>query len=105
MFPGEMLILRAIAVTGDSKNMMISRSTDVTGECVGLLYGSLAARGYLKGSFLKGFQLTQKGEEIIITFPRQNKCRVNDTINALKRLGIEKSQEIDELAREAVKVE
>lgn len=105
MFPGEMLILMAIAKTGNSTNKMIIRSSNGTGEYVGLLCGSLVTRGYLKGSTVKGFNLTPKGKESIIIFLRQNKSRVNDTINVLKRLGIEKSQEIDELAREAVRVE
>ncbi len=105
MFPGELLILTALAVTEDGKDKMLIRSTDVTGECVGLLCDSLATRGYLEGSTFEGFQLTPKGKEVMITFPRQNKSRVNDMINVLKRLGIEKCQGRDKMVGKAVEAE
>ena len=104
MFPGELVILMAIAVTRDSGKTLLGRPMDITGEYVGYLYNSLVKRGYLEGNNSRGYQLSPKGKDALVQFLRQNKIRINDTIKTLQQLGIEKSQEIENLAREAVKV-
>lgn len=45
MFPSELAILMAIAVAGDSGKKLLTHPMDVTGECIGYLYGSLVRRG------------------------------------------------------------
>ena len=104
MFPGEMVILMAIAVTRDSGKTLLGRPMDITGEYVGYLYDSLVKRGYLEGNNSRGYQLSPKGKDALVQFLRQNKIRINDTIKTLQQLGIEKSQEIENLAKEAVKI-
>ena len=104
MFPSEMVILMAIAVTKDSGKKLLTRPMDVTGEYVGYLYDSLVKRGYLKENRVRRYQLTSKGREALLEFLGQNKNRINDTIRTLQQLGIENSQEIDKLAKEAVEV-
>ena len=104
MLPSEMVILMAIVVTRDSSKTLLSRPMDVTGEYIGYLYDSLVRRGYLEGNGSGGYQLTLKGRETLVEFLRQNKIKINDTIKTLQQLGIEKSQEIDKLAKEAIEV-
>jgi len=108
MFPSEMVILMAITVARDSGNKLLTRPTDVVGEYIGYLYDSLVRRGYLKRSSLGRYQLTLKGRETLFEFLHQNKTRVRDTVNRLKQLGIEISQEqeqkIDKLGKEAIEV-
>ena len=104
MFPSEMVILMAIAVAGDSGKKLLTRPMDVTGEYVGYLYASLVRRGYIKGNKSRGYQLTSMGKASLFEFLYENKTRVKDTVNALQRLGIEISQEIDNLEEEAIGV-
>jgi len=108
MFPSEMVILMAITVARDSGNKLLTRPTDVVSEYIGYLYDSLVRRGYLKRNSLGGYQLTSKGRETLFEFLHQNKTRVRDTVNRLKQLGIEISQEqeqkIDKLGKEAMEV-
>ena len=104
MFPSEMAILMAIAVTRDAGKKLLNRPMDVVGIYIGYLYDSLVNRGYLKKGGSKGYQLTSKGKEALSEFLYENKTRVKDTVNALQRLGIEISQEIDNLEEEAIGV-
>ena len=104
MFPSEMVILMAITVAGDSNEKLLSRPMDVIGEYIGYLYDSLVKRGYLNRNSSGGYQLTPKVRETLLEFLHQNKARVKDTIETLQQLGIESSQEIDKLGREAVEV-
>ena len=104
MLAGEMVILMAIAATRDSGKKLLTRPMDVTGEYVGYLCDMLVKRGYLGGDGSKGYKLTTNGREALVEFLRENKIRINDTIHTLQQLGIEKSQEIEKLAEEAVEV-
>ena len=102
MFPSEMVILMAIAATGDSGKKFLTRPMDITGEYVGYLYNSLVRRGYLQGNMSKGYQLTPSGRETLSDFLQANKPRVKDTLNTLQLLGIEISQ--DNPAKEVVEI-
>ena len=104
MFPSEMVILMAIAVTGDHGKELLNRPMDVTGEYIGYLYDSLVRRGYLKGNKSRGFALTAMGRETLFEFLRENKNRTKETINALQRLSIKVGQEVDKLEKEAIGV-
>ena len=104
MLPGEMVILMAIAITRDSGKKLLTRPMDINGQYVDYLYDSLVERGYLRGKGSGGYELTRKGRNSLVEFLRQNKVRINDTIQTLQQLGIEKSEEIDRLAEEVVKV-
>ncbi len=104
MFPSEMVILMAIAVTGDRGKELLTRPMDVTGEYVGYLYDSLVRRGYLKGNKSRGYALTPMGRETLFEFLRENKNRTKETINALQRLGIKVGRGIDKLEKEAIGV-
>lgn len=97
MFPSEMVILMAIAVTRDSGRKLLNRPMDVTGEYVGYLYDSLVRRDYLSGNSTKGYTLTPKGREVLFEFLHKNESRVRDTIKRLQQLGIECSQEMDKI--------
>jgi len=105
MFPGEMVILMAIAAARASDKKLLSRSMDVTGEYITYLYNSLVRRGYLKENISRGYQLTLKGREALFEFLRKNETRTNDTIETLQQLGIDIGQGIDKREREAGKVE
>ena len=104
MFPGEMVILMAIAITRDSGKKLLTRPKDINGQYVDYLYDSLVERGFLKRNGSGEYELTRKGRKSLVEFMRQNKLRISDTIQTLEQLGIEKSQEIDRLAKELVKV-
>ncbi len=104
MFPSEMVILMAIAVTGDHGKKLLTRPMDVTGEYVGYLYDSLVRRSYLKGNKSRGYALTSMGRETLFEFLRENKNRTKETINALHRLNIEVGQGIDKLEKKAIGV-
>jgi len=104
MFLGEMAILMAVAVTQGSNKKLLTRPMDVTGEYIGYLCNSLVRRGYLKGNRSRGYQLTLKGRKALFEFLHENKARIKDTIKTLQQLGIEISQERDELAKEAIQV-
>ena len=104
MFPSEMIILMAIAVTGDSGKRFLTRPMDVTGEYIGYLYNSLVSRGYLTDGGSGKYQLTQKGKEALGEFLRKNGTSVKDAIKTLQQLDIEVNKEIDELEKEAIGV-
>ncbi len=104
MFPSEMVILMAIAGAGDFGKKLLTRPMDVTGEYIGYLYDSLVRRGYLVGNSSRGYQLTSKGSEALFEFLHANKTRIKDTTRTLQQLGIEISQEIGKLEKEAIEV-
>ena len=104
MFPSEMAILMAIAVTRDAGKKLLNRPMDVVGIYVGYLYDSLVRRGYLKRGGSKGYQLTPKGKEALSEFLYENKTRVKDAIKALQQLGIEINLEEDSLEKEVIRV-
>jgi len=97
MFPGEMIILLAIAMTRGSGKGLLTHPMDVTSEYIGYLYNSLVKRGYLTTNGQKGYQLTTKGSEALFEFLRENRAKVKITIGTLQKLGIEVSQDIDKL--------
>ena len=102
MFPSEMVILMAIEVSKDSGRKLLALLPESSGEYISSLYDSLVRRDYIKGSRLSGYRLTSKGMEALFEFLLENKTRVKDTIRTLQRLGIESSQEIDKLIKEAI---
>ena len=104
MFPNEMIILMAIAVTQDSGKKLLTRPMDVTGEYIGYLYDSLVRRGYLKGNMSKGYRLTLKGRKALFEFLHKNKTRIKDILKTLQQLGVDIGRERDELAKEAIQV-
>ncbi len=104
MFPSEMAILMAIAVTRDAGKKLLNRPMDVVGIYIGYLYDSLVNRGYLKKGGSKGYQLTSKGKEALSEFLYENKTRVKDAIKALQQLGIEINLEEDSLEKEVIRV-
>lgn len=104
MFLSEMVILKAIAVARDIGKELLVRPTDVIGDYIGYLYDSLVRRGYIKGNSSTAYQLTLKGRETLVEFLHQNRTRVKDTIKTLQQLGIEISQDIDKLGKEAMEV-
>jgi len=104
VFPSEMVILMAIAVTRDAGEKLLNRPMDVVGKYLGYLYDSLVTRGYLRRDDSRGYKLTPKGRESLFEFLYANKTRVKDAVKALQRLGIEINLEEDSLEREAIKV-
>ncbi|MFC1933771.1 hypothetical protein ACFLXX_01290 [Chloroflexota bacterium] len=104
MLPSEMVILMAIEVSRDSGKKLLTLPLNDTGEYIENLYDSLVRRGYLKRNRIKGYRLTSEGMEALFEFLLKNKARVEDTIRTLQQLGIEASQEIDELVKEAIDV-
>jgi len=60
MFPSEMAILLANAVTRDSGKKLLTRPMDVVGEYIGYLCDSLVSRGYLKRDGSREYQLTRR---------------------------------------------
>ena len=104
MFPSEMTILMAIAVTRDAGKKLLTRPMDVVGEYIGYLCDSLVRRGYLKRNGSREYQLTLQGKEALFEFLYKNKARVKDMIRTLQLLGIEINQEVGNLEREAIKV-
>ena len=104
MFPSEMIILMAIAVTRDSGKKLLTRPMDVVSEYVGYLCDSLVSRGYLKRDGSREYQLTSKGREALFEFLYENKTKVKDAIKTLQQLGIEINQRADKLEKEAIKV-
>jgi DNA-binding PadR family transcriptional regulator len=99
-----MVILMAISVGRGSGQKLLNRPMDVAGEYIGYLYDSLAKRGYLEGNSSRGYQLTPKGRESLLEFLQRNRTRVEETIRTLQQLGIESSQRMDKLVKEAIKV-
>ena len=104
MFPSEMVILMAIAVTGDSGKKILARPMDVTGEYVGYLYDSLVKRGYLNGNKSRGYVLTSMGKETLLEFMHDNKNRANEAVNALQKLSIGFDHEMSKIKKEAIGV-
>ena len=104
MFPSEMAILMAIAVTRGVGEKLLNRPMDVVGKYIGYLYDSLISRGYLKRGGSTGYQLTPKGREALFEFLYVNKAKVRDAITALQKLGIEISLEEDSLEKAAIRV-
>ncbi|MBA7486910.1 hypothetical protein ES707_22472 [subsurface metagenome] len=104
MFPGEMVILLSIALSGGSGNSLISRPMDIMNEYIGYLYGSLVRRGYLRKTGSTKYRLTSLGREAMQIFLKENRSKARDIIQALQQLGIESSQMIDELGKELIGV-
>ena len=104
MFPSEMVLLMAIEVSRDSGKELLTCPVGVTEAYIGYLYHSLVRRGYIKRNRPGGYQLTSEGMEALFEFLLENRTRVKDMIRALQQLGIESSQEIDELVKEAIGV-
>ena len=104
MFPSEMVILMAIAVTGDSGKKILARPMDVTGEYVGYLYDSLVKRGYLNGNKSRGYVLTSMGRETLLDFMHDNKSRAKEAVIALQKLSIGFDYEMGQIRREAIGV-
>ena len=102
MFPREMVVLMAIEASRDFSKKLLTRPTGVTQEYIDNLYDSLVSRGYLQGNRSRGYQLTLQGREALFEFLLENRTKVKDAIKALQQLGIESSQEIDELVKEAI---
>ena len=105
MFPSEMAILMAIAVTRDSGKKLLTRPMDVVGEYVGYLCDSLVSRGYLRRNGSREYQLTSKGREALVEFLYANKTRVKDAMKTLQQLGIEGDLDVDNLEKEVIKVQ
>ena len=103
MFPGEMVILMAIAGSGDSGKRLLSRPMDIASDYIRYLYNSLLKRGYITNNGSEGYQLTTKGRQTLFEFLRANKTRVWDTMKTLQQLDIEISQ--DKLQKEVIKTE
>lgn len=101
MFPSEMVILMAIAGSGDAGKRLLSRPMDVAGDYIGYLYSSLVKRGYITGNGTKGYQLTTKGRQVLSEFLRANKTRFGDILETLQQLDIEIIQ--DKLQKEVIR--
>ena len=105
MFPSEMIILMATAATRDSGKKLLTHPMDATGEYIGYLYDSLVRGGYLKKkNSSREYQLTTKGREVFFQFLQENRTKTEDMIKRLQQLGIDISQQIDKLEKEAIKV-
>ena len=104
MFPTELAILMAIVIAKNSDNGLDTRSTDVPGAYIDRLYSSLVIRGYIKRNGSEKYLLTEKGREVFFEFLRENGTRLGDATRTLQRLGIETSQRIHELEKQAVMV-
>ena len=108
MFPSEIAILVAIATNKHSGKQLLNRPMDVIGEYIGYLYNSLVSRGYIKGDRSRGFRLTPKGEETLKKFLHSKETKAKDTLQRLRQLNIEVSQEaerkIEKLKKEAIKM-
>jgi len=102
MFPSEMVILMSIALSGDADRTLISRPMDVLNEYIGYLYESLIKRGYMRENGSKGYKLTSKGSETLLTFLNENRTKAEDIIEALQQLGIESNYRIGELGKEVI---
>jgi len=104
MFPGEMVILMAIEVAGDSVKRLLNRPMDVSGQYIANLYESLVRRGYLRRNGHRGYQLTAVGRAALSEFLHENEPRVKDLVRTLKELGIETGIEADRIGKETVGV-
>ena len=108
MFPGEMVILMAIAINKDTGKELLTRPMDITSEYIGNIYNSLVNRGYLKKNRSMSYQITSTGREALEEFINSNDTRARDTVKRLQQLGIEISkkmeQKADKLEKHAIKV-
>ena len=104
MFPSDMIILMALEVSQESGKKLLNHPMSVTREYIRSLYDALIRQDYIRENMLRGCQLTSKGREALFVFLLENKTNLKDTIKALQQLGVESSQEIDELVREAIEV-
>ncbi len=108
MFPGEMVILMAMAINKKTGKELLTRPMDVTGEYISNLCNSLVNRGYLKKNRQMSYQLTSAGGKALEEFIIRNDIRARDTVIRLQQLGIKidkkMEQKIDKLERQAVKV-
>ena len=102
MFPGEMIILMAIAIAGDPDKKLLCRPLDVTGEYIGYLCKSLVKRGFLTESKPKSYRLTAKGMSTLFDFLFKNKSRTLDMIKMLQQLGIDIGQDVYKIDRELI---
>ena len=97
MFPSEMVVLMAMASTGQSLSMPLGCPVDVSYDYVDYLYKSLVRHGYLKETTSRAYQLTVKGRLAIFNFLRQNETRAQDLAEALQNLGIETGEWIGQI--------
>ena len=104
MFPGEMVILMAIEVAGDSVKRLLNRPMDVSGQYINYLYESLVRRGYLKGNKYRGYELTTIGRQALTEFLRRNESRVQDLVRTLEQLGIKTGKEFARTEKETAAV-
>ena len=104
MFPSEVEILMAIAINKATGKKLLMHPMDVIGEYIGYLYDSLVSRGYLRRNRSRGYQLTSMGRGTLLEFLHENEAWAKDTIKSLRQLGIEYTQEMDELGKEAIEV-
>lgn len=102
MFPSEMVILMSIALSDDAGRILIGRPMDVLNEYIGNLYESLIKRGFIRDNGSKGYKLTSKGNETLLTFLNENRTKAEDIIEALQQLGIESNYRLGELGKEVV---
>jgi hypothetical protein len=103
MFPGEMVILMAIAMARGSRARPLGRPADII-EYVDYLCNSLVRRDYLEGDGLKRYRLTPKGQEALLEFLSASKTNIEDAVETLQVLGIEISEEIDVLRKKLIEV-
>jgi len=89
MFPSEMVVLMAMASTGQSLSKLLGRPENVPSDYVDYLYKSLIRRGYLNENNSESYKLTVKGRLAIYNFLRQNETKVQNLAEALQNLGIE----------------
>jgi len=89
MFPSEMVVLMAMASTGQSLSKLLGRPGNVPSDYVDYLYKSLIRRGYLNENNSESYKLTVKGRLAIYNFLRQNETKVQNLAEALQNLGIE----------------
>ncbi len=108
MFPGEMVILMAIAINKKSGKELLTRPMDVTSDYIGNLYNSLVYRGYLKKNRAMSYRLTSTGREALEEFIHCNDTRARDTVKRLQQLGIEISKKMEhkigKFEKQAIKV-
>ena len=84
MLSGEIIVLMAIAESGELGKKLVKSPTDVIGEYIGYLYNSLVKRGYLTGNSSAGYQFTTKGRDALFEFLRGNRTIVKHIIGSLQ---------------------
>lgn len=88
MLPSEIVVLMAMAATGQPVAALPGCPGDESCDRVDYLYKSLIRRGYLKETTSRWYQLTMKGRLAIVKFLHQNETRVGELVEALQKLGI-----------------